>query len=568
MLNAYDPPSPPLSALLPPPTHSVGKHSNEQSNNDNYEDSREQVDRRPERLPEPQGLQQQSQSPQEYKQTPYGVEVEFDQNQKNEPTVVRGPGVYNRHQGPAEGYNSDSDDDQRRPDERPHGYGREPAERPNYSSDNSNDNSYDNNGSGEQMDYENHNHLGPKYNMNDNDGKGQGVYREKERNQLIKPQEIEYGFIPLNEMNNINSGGNRGYGGQGKEGFRNGRGRPDEVYGPEGYREQNRGYNGNAGHRPQRPQKPFNGQPEYNGAEGVGIVYNRGQSQAGYDGNDIYREPTVQQMAPTPNGYRKPSFDRPPPYMNNGGQEENAGYGGGYGQNVAKPQNEEEEVDNDDIDYGKQNNKTISLDNSADELGPNDPNKIPFECYPWNCNPWHAVHPNSPYNSVGAALKGRGPHSSGLPPGASYNPRDVGLDESVIAQLNLAASTPVGASPPVVAAPGLVPHGNRQNLYVHGGPGMEMPYSPGRPFPYNNVASGMPVHRPRPRPQPYSASGQGFRSQYGYRAAASELSPVSSAQTSQPAGGTNSPVLSNLLNLNPVKSFRSLMTYITGGING
>ena len=69
---------------------------------------------------------------------------------------------------------------------------------------------------------------------------------------------------------------------------------------------------------------------------------------------------------------------------------------------------------------------------------------------------------------------------------------------------------------------------------------------------------------------PYSAAGLGFNSQYGYAAAgaagaaaASELSPVHHASSS--SHPSSKPLVTLL---NPVKSFRSLMSYLAGGIAG
>lgn len=540
MLNQYDPPSPPLSALLPPLNGQSVRNSD--SDDDSDYDSREQSSRS-QHLPDPQALQQQSQSPQEYKQRP-GVEIEFDQSHRNEPNVIRGPGLPDRQNGYNDG--SQHSDQLRGPPEQD--YNNEP-ERPN--------DSYDNGNRGQ--DYVN-NQLGPKYNT-EGDEQEQNNYQRGRPQQMVKPEAIQYGFIPLSEAKDI-LGGYRG----GPQNFREGPKRPlnrpnEGGYGPEGYREQ-RGYPANVG--PMRRPSQFNGP-----VEGMGLLYNRGQEGhrgGGYIGSDIYREPTTghptHPLPPGLNGYRKPQYERPP-FGKNNGEERPPGYLTPYGN--GPKDDEEEEVDGDDGDYGKQNKVQISADNSEDEKGVYDPNKLPYECYPWNCNPWHSVHPNSPYNSGVPPPKGRGPHSgSGLPPGASYNPRDVGLDEAVVAQLNLAASAPQGI------VPGL-PQGYRPGLGIHSSPQMDIPFAGSRqPFPsYNNVAPGMPSQRPKPRPLPYSANGEGFRSQYGYRAAASEISPVSAAQTSSPSA--NSPVLSNLLNLsqlNPVRSFRSLMSYLTGGING
>ena len=492
-------------------------------------------------LPEPQALQQHQRPGQ---QQPHGVEIEFDQKNHNDPEVIRGPGGYRRPDGFGQG-----------PEQRPQTYNQE---RPNE----------------ESQDYEGNNHLGPKYNNEGDEpqggqgGQGGEGYPRGRPQQIVKPQEIEYGFIPLSDAKETLGGPFRGA----EEQRRPNRPRPQHQqeqngYGPEGYREQR-------GHE-QRPQRPR--PPQFGGQEDMLSFYGRGQGQG--QGEEHPQRPQFNEAPfrdqpmrpkPQPNAMRKPQFERPVHFPKNGGQSNF--------QMSDMPNSEEEEeggMDVDESDYGKQKNSTTPVDNVGGELqGPYDPDKLPYECYPWNCNPWHAVHPNSPYNSpLGVPLKGRGPHSGfghGLPPGASYNPRDVGLDEAVVAQLNLAASAPHGITPgvgpvggvgsiPQSIPPQIIPQGMRNNL-VHGA-SMDMAMPGGRPF---AVASpGMP----KPRPVPYSVSGQGFRSQYGYRAAAaSEVSPVSAAQTSANGAG-NSPI-ANLLNLNPVKSFRSLMSYITGGING
>jgi hypothetical protein len=393
--------------------------------------------------------------------------------------------------------------------------------------------------------------------------------------QLLKQQEFEYGFIPLNEENFKQTGGYgpEGYGqNRGPRNYGN-RGKQEEDYVEEGprYGAGNGAYGrGNSGDL----RRPHFG----NGGETVGQMYVRdnggdgphgevnyggdgyrgptggdgyrgpaggdgyrgpagGDGYRGPDGGDGYRGPAgghgkrLQGIS----GYRKPAFDRP---SYDKSVEDNAGYLKDYG-NMANDE-EDKDLDNEDTDYGK----NISHDN-----------KLAYDCYPWNCNPWYSVSPNSPYNSVGAAYKG---HDSGLPPGASYNPRDVGLDESVIAQLNLdSMRRPI--APSMIAPPYGGGHG------AHASPALDIPYSGSGPFPsFNGIGGHSSPVRARPiRPRvPYSATGQGFRSQYGYRAAASE--PVGA----QIAPNSNNPVLSNLLNLNPIKGFRSLMSYLTGGING
>jgi hypothetical protein len=366
--------------------------------------------------------------------------------------------------------------------------------------------------------------------------------------QFLKQQEFEYGFMPLNEENLKQMGGYgpQGYGqNRGPRNYGN-KGKQEEDYIEEGPRygagngAGNGAYgSGNGGDL----RRPHFG----NGGETVGQMYGRGNGgdrphgEVSY-GGDGYRGPVgghgkrLQGIS----GYRKPAFERP---SYDKSVEDNAGYLKDYG-NVANDE-EDKDLDNEDTDYGK----NISHNNNSND------NKLAYDCYPWNCNPWYSVSPNSPYNSVGAAYKG---HDSGLPPGASYNPRDVGLDESVLAQLNLdPIRRPIA---PSMIAP---PYGGGQGAHVS--PTLDIPYSGSGPFPsFNGIGGHSSPLRARPiRPRiPYSATGQGFRSQYGYRAAASE--PVGA----QIAPNSNNPVLSNLLNLNPIKGFRSLMSYLTGGING
>jgi hypothetical protein len=375
------------------------------------------------------------------------------------------------------------------------------------------------------------NAIEPKYNSE----RGPAYQRGS---QLLKQQEFEYGFIPLNEENLKQMGGYgpEGYGqNRGPRNYGN-RGKQEEDYVEEGprYGAGNGAYgSGNSGDL----RRPHFG----NGGDGPrGEVSYGGDGYRGPAGGDGYRGPAgghgkrLQGIS----GYRKPAFERP---SYDKSVEDNDGYLKNYG-NMANDE-EDKDLDNEDTDYGK----NISHNNNSDD------NKLPYDCYPWNCNPWYSVSPNSPYNSVGAAYKG---HDGGLPPGASYNPRDVGLDESVIAQLNLdTMRRPI--APSMVAPPYGGGHG------AHVSPSLDIPYSGSGPFPsFNGIGGHSPPVRPiRPR-VPYSATGQGFRSQYGYRAAASE--PVGT----QIAPNSNNPVLSNLLNLNPIKGFRSLMSYLTGGING
>lgn len=93
---------------------------------------------------------------------------------------------------------------------------------------------------------------------------------------------------------------------------------------------------------------------------------------------------------------------------------------------------------------------------------------------------------------------------------------------------------------------------------------------------------------------PYSSTGKGFRSQYGYRAAAaSELKPqfilpnskalasLLSGSNGQAGGGRPSSMtepspavletkypLGNIFAIKPIKGIKSLMSYLTGGVSG
>lgn len=199
----------------------------------------------------------------------------------------------------------------------------------------------------------------------------------------------------------------------------------------------------------------------------------------------------------------------------------------------------------------------------------------------------------------------------GLPPGASYNPLDVGLDESVLAQIHLQDSgigghrfptmLPTGAMSTLGAVPGAKPY--RANFR----PFNKKP-SPLKASAYlsNTVPQAMtsmtvPYILTGPRPfrgrVPYSATGKGFRSQYGYRAAASELKPQFAAMPAkstktfkflgQPValGSSNvSPLLAggspasfdldsagslgNILGIRSIKGIKSLVSYLTGGVHG
>lgn len=225
-----------------------------------------------------------------------------------------------------------------------------------------------------------------------------------------------------------------------------------------------------------------------------------------------------------------------------------------------------------------------------------------------------------------------------LPPGASYNPRDVGLDESVLAQIQLHDSGIGGYRFPTMIPTGtniITPgakHYRPNQSRPSGGPlsvfskgagknsspsvspyssasvphamnSISMPFvlaGPRRPF-------GRPSSHHRGHRVPYSATGKGFRSQYGYRAAASELKPqfvqlpngskgntfkflgqpvalgssggngasatasaisplLTSAALALEDGGNSS--LGNIFGIRSIKGIKSLVSYLTGGVSG
>lgn len=226
-----------------------------------------------------------------------------------------------------------------------------------------------------------------------------------------------------------------------------------------------------------------------------------------------------------------------------------------------------------------------------------------------------------------------------LPPGASYNPRDVGLDESVLAQIQLHDSgiplggyrlptmIPTGTN---IITPGAKhyrpnqsrPSGGPLSAFTKGpGKGASSPasaYSSGSvPHAMNSIAMPFVLAGPRGpfgghsghhrgHRLPYSATGKGFRSQYGYRAAASELKPqfvlpkgnkgstfkflgqpvslgssgsngasgtasaisplLSSAALALEDGGNSS--LGNIFGIRSIKGIKSLVSYLTGGVSG
>nr|XP_027206355.1 uncharacterized protein DDB_G0283357-like isoform X1 [Dermatophagoides pteronyssinus] len=210
-----------------------------------------------------------------------------------------------------------------------------------------------------------------------------------------------------------------------------------------------------------------------------------------------------------------------------------------------------------------------------------------------------------------------------LPPGASYNPRDVGLDESVLAQIHLLDSGiggyrfpgPMSNSQPSSSS------SNYRSLFRK----PSMPYkksntpsstiSGNGPHAMNSII--MPFIHPSPNGQHHHhhhhnrspSRNKGFYPVYGYRAAASELKPQfilpkgkhfkflnqkqpklsPSSSSNSDSGSINlflspssssSPVssittidgnqrpLTNIFGIRSIKGIRSLVSYLTGGVSG
>ncbi|KAI2811611.1 hypothetical protein BLOT_002789 [Blomia tropicalis] len=210
----------------------------------------------------------------------------------------------------------------------------------------------------------------------------------------------------------------------------------------------------------------------------------------------------------------------------------------------------------------------------------------------------------------------------GLPPGASYNPRDVGLDESVLAQIHLQDSGIGGYRFPTLIPGTTMSNGNalshspksyrpnRPNILPYRGksvpivknvPNIMPQASLNVPYTMNSVPLPFVLTGPKPftaRRIPYSATGKGFGTQYGYRAAAaSELKPQFASITQpikqfkflgQPvtlSSNNGSPLLApgvvssnnnddssnalgNILGIRSIKGIKSLVSYLTGGVHG
>ncbi|KAH9497533.1 hypothetical protein DERF_013512 [Dermatophagoides farinae] len=206
-----------------------------------------------------------------------------------------------------------------------------------------------------------------------------------------------------------------------------------------------------------------------------------------------------------------------------------------------------------------------------------------------------------------------------LPPGASYNPRDVGLDESVLAQLHLLDSGIGGYRFPGPMSNGQ--HSHHRPLFrkpsvpykksnaaasssgSSGGSGPHAMNSMIMPFIYQSSNAQHNTNR-----SPHSTSSitrnKGFYPAYGYRAAASELKPqfilpkgkhfkflhqkqqqkITPTDSSNlnlflsPSSSTSSSSattidggqrpLANIFGIRSIKGIRSLVSYLTGGVSG
>lgn len=186
-----------------------------------------------------------------------------------------------------------------------------------------------------------------------------------------------------------------------------------------------------------------------------------------------------------------------------------------------------------------------------------------------------------------------------LPPGASYNPRDVGLDESVLAHMHMLDSGIGGHRFAGIYPPASYGKFRMRPPYEKKGRGVPPPPPPPASFgkdssiPYALNSMAMPFIFSNPTssalpPRPYSATGKGFRSQYGYRAAAaSEPKPqfilpnskalaslLSATNSGEPAAAAAAAVLEtkyplgNIFAIKPIKGIKSLMSYLAGGVAG
>lgn len=213
-----------------------------------------------------------------------------------------------------------------------------------------------------------------------------------------------------------------------------------------------------------------------------------------------------------------------------------------------------------------------------------------------------------------------------LPPGASYNPRDVGLDESVLAQIHLLDSGIGGYRFPLLHSHG---HGSRRypmsrkpsaskkvkdfvygmgqgsghQAHQHQNQQQQALTSINVPFLFPSASFAFP------RRIPYSQSHKGFYPVYGYRAASSELKPqfilpkgkafkflnqaksptnaadasnqlnqyllaaqsvgdeATSASSLSPTTTTQSKFV-NIFGIRSIKGIKSLVSYLTGGVAG
>ena len=112
------------------------------------------------------------------------------------------------------------------------------------------------------------------------------------------------------------------------------------------------------------------------------------------------------------------------------------------------------------------------------------------------------------------------------------------------------------------------------------------------PHAMNSMVMPFVLNGPRPFASrgrvPYSSTGKGFRSQYGYRAAASEVKPqfvmpkkqfkflgqpvaLSSSNASPLMSSSlddSANALGNIFGIKSIKGIKSLVSYLTGGVSG
>lgn len=139
-----------------------------------------------------------------------------------------------------------------------------------------------------------------------------------------------------------------------------------------------------------------------------------------------------------------------------------------------------------------------------------------------------------------------------------------------------------GTKPYRTSRPSLSPFKKSVPSVPHAMNSMVMPFVLNGPRPFR----GGPAAAGR---LPYSSSGKGYRSQYGYRAAASELKPqfvlpkkqfkflgqpvaLSSSNNPNPLMSASlddsANALGNIFGIRSIKGIKSLVSYLTGGVSG